>query len=85
MHDYSRFVVYLDAIEYEVCDQISINALQPGAHQLQVYKQKKYFNSIDNSSSTRLISVYSGEITIVENKCTTCIIDKFHQSNTVIR
>ena len=85
MHDYSKFVIYLDAIKYDVCDKISISAIQPGEHQLQVYKQKEYFNSVDHSSSTRLISVYNGEITIVENKCTSCIIDKFHQNNTVIR
>jgi hypothetical protein len=85
MHDYSKFVVYLDTVEYDVCDQISINALKPGAHQLRVYKQKHYFNSSDNSLSIRLISVYDGKVTLVENKCTTCIIDKFHQTNTVIR
>ena len=85
MHDYSKFVVYLDNVKYDICDQISISAIKPGAHEIKVYKQKKYFNSFDNSSSTRLISVYNGDITILENKCTSCVIDKFHQNNTVIR
>ena len=85
MHDYSKFVVYLDAVKYDICDQISISALKPGDHEIRVYKQKTYFNSSDNSSSNRLISVYNGEITILENKCTSCVIDKFHQNNTVIR
>lgn len=85
MHDYSKFVVYLDAVKYDICDQISISTLKPGDHEIRVYKQKTYFNSLDNSSSNRLISVYNGEITILENKCTSCVIDKFHQNNTVIR
>ena len=85
MHDYSEFVVYLDAVKYDLCDEISINSLKPGLHKLKVYKQKKYFNVLDNSSSTRLISVYNGEITILENRCTSCVIDKFHQNNTIIR
>jgi hypothetical protein len=81
MHDYSKFIVYLDTVEYDACDQISISSLLPGPHQLRVFKKKEYFNS----SFSRLVPVYSGNITLVKNKCTTCVIDKFHQNNTVIR
>lgn len=85
MHDYSDFVIQLDAVKYDACAEVSINSIQPGEHQLKVYKEKSYFNTSDNTTTVRLIPVYSGEVVILENKCTTCVIDKFHQNNIVIK
>ena len=85
MYDHSNIVIHIDTVKYNACSQILVNTLQPGEHQLKVFKRKQYFNSSSNTTSSRLIPVFKGEIVIVDNKCTSCIIDKFHQNNIVIK
>lgn len=85
MFDYSELIVEINNKQFDACDKFVLNNIQPGEYQLKVFQSKNYYQEQNQGIAKRLIPVYSGPISIYENKCTTCTIDKFHQNNTIIK
>lgn len=85
MFDYSELIVEINNEQYDPCEKFVLNNVQPGEYQIKVFQAKEYSKGQGNKIAKRLIPVYSGPISIYENKCTTCTIDKFHQNNTIIK
>lgn len=85
MFDYSELIVEINNQKFDACDKFILKDVKPGEYNIKVFQAKEYSLSTNPIVSKRLIPVYSGPVSIFKNKCTTCIIDKFHQNNTVIK
>lgn len=85
MFNHAQVIVSIDGKQFDACSKFQLEEIKAGDHDLKVYQQKKYINPIDLSISERLIPVYSGDIFIVDNKCTSCIINKYHQKEVSIQ
>lgn len=85
MFNHSQVVVSIDGKQFDACSNFKLNEISAGDHDLKVYKPKQYVNPIDQSISERLVPVYSGEIFIADNKCTSCIINEYHQKEVRIQ
>lgn len=85
MYDFSKVVVEIDSLQFDQCEQLSVTGLEPGEHQITVFQPKSYFDPVNGKLSTRLIQVYNGPLVLFEDKCTTCVIDKYHQQSIVIK
>lgn len=79
MFNHDKVVVSLDGKKFDVCSKFHLSGISEGDHQLKVYKAKQYVNPHNQSSSERLIPIYTGEIYLAKNKKTTCIINEYHQ------
>tara|TARA_Y100000746_G_scaffold91683_1_gene77918 strand:- start:165 stop:506 length:342 start_codon:yes stop_codon:yes gene_type:complete len=85
MFNNERVVVSLDGKQFDTCSKFKLSGLSAGDHQLKVYKPKRYINPINNSISERLVPIYSGNIYLVTDQKTTCIINEYHQKEIQIK
>lgn len=79
MFNFNKVVVSLDGKKSDVCSKFHISGISEGDHRLKVYQAKQYINPYNQSTSQRLIPIYSGKIYLAKSKKTTCIINEYHQ------
>jgi hypothetical protein len=79
MFNNAKVVVSLDGKKFDVCSKFQLTGISDGDHNLKVYEAKSCINPYNQSTSQRLVPIYSGNIYLAKNKKTTCIINKYHQ------
>lgn len=85
MFNHAQVVVSIDGKTFDACSKFTMDEIEAGDHDLKVYQPKQYVNPLDQSVSERLVPVYSGEIFIADSKCTSCIINEYHQKEVSIQ
>lgn len=85
MFNHDRFIVSLDGRQFDCCSKFKLSGISAGDHQLKVYTAKQYINPKNHSISERLVPIYSGNIYLVKDQKTTCVINKYHQKEVKIK
>jgi hypothetical protein len=85
MFNNKEVVVSVDGRQYEACSKFQLKDVTSGDHKIKVFQTKKYVNPVNQSVSKRLIPVYFGEVHISDSKCTSCIINEYHQNEVKIK
>lgn len=85
MFNHTQVVVSIDGHKYDACSKFKLDDITAGDHQIKVYKPKQYINPLNNSVSERLIPLYSGDVFVADKKCTSCLINEYHQNEVYIK
>lgn len=85
MFNNREVVVSVDGHQYDACSKFQLNNVESGEHSIKVYQTKKYINPINQKVSKRLVPVFSGEVFVSDSKCTSCVINEYHQNEVRIQ
>jgi hypothetical protein len=85
MFNNKEVIVSVDGRQYEACSKFQLSGITSGKHKIKVFQTKKYINPLNQSVSKRLIPVYFGEVYVSDSKCTSCLINKYHQNEVKIQ
>jgi len=85
MFNQERILIKLDNRQFQSCSKFKLSGIPAGEYQLKVYTPKKYINPKNFSINERLVPIYSGYIYLAKNQKTTCIINKYHQKEIIIK
>tara|TARA_B100001094_G_C17928949_1_gene669774 strand:- start:503 stop:847 length:345 start_codon:yes stop_codon:yes gene_type:complete len=85
MFNNKEVVVSVDGMQYDACSKFELKEVSSGDHQIRVYQTKKYVNPLNQTVSKRLIPVFYGEVHVSDNKCTSCVINEYHQNEVKIK
>ena len=85
MFNNREVVVSVDGHQYDACSKFQLNNVESGEHSIKVYQTKKYINPINHKVSKRLVPVFSGEVFVSDSKCTSCVINEYHQNEVRIQ